>query len=99
MSPTLNDKDSVTYIKSAFICKWWWYRNGDIIIFTPANTMYTHDDENNDIEVDLMVKRIHTRGVVDGSFHVIGDNADNSEDSRKIGDVQHESIEGRAIFV
>ena len=73
MSPTLKDKDTVTYVRSMFIWRWSrWYNKGDIILFESANAKeYDHSKTS----VDVLVKRIHSQRDT-CVFGVMGDNVD-----------------------
>lgn len=85
MQPTLQPYDRVLVSKRAYLHHP--PQVGDIIVFTPPG-----EDPSN-----VVIKRVV--GVRDGAVFVLGDNLDESEDSRDYGPVPLDLIRGKVVWV
>ena len=83
MTPTLNPGDRV-------LVDLWTYRNrapaiGDLVLLDGPGSV-------------RMVKRVSAGRPSNGFFHVLGDNPENSTDSRQYGPLPREAVRGRVFF-
>lgn len=85
MDPTISDGDIIVYMDS------WSIHPGDVVVFkTPEWEKWPKEDR-------IWVKRIdHEQN---GKFWLLGDNADESYDSRNIGYVKRTLIYKKALFI
>ncbi len=86
MTPTLEKGDVILISKLAYNILGIGYKNPEF------RDIVTFEHEN-----DLLIKRVKDVSS-EGDLFVVGDNADNSLDSRDFGYIGNEKLEGKAII-